>query len=254
MRGTSGAVAAPSYLPARGCPRGRVAWCRARLPRLLQPHTTHVTLEEIGSALGRKSKQRAPPCRSTPHPHAPRGSSCPPARLAPRLPQPTLHPAAGLPGRPGGTPRPPGPDGHRGRTHRTLRPGMASPASAAGEQGWVRMGHRSTPGAGTSGRDHWHGAAHRHRTSALWSPPWCRVWPHEPWGSTGRVALVQPPLTVGTGAGRSSTKLLGNSPLWCRHCPSHQPSTSVRCGQGRAGVSTRDQPHGRPCPRAPSPC
>lgn len=243
------ATAAPSYLLVRGCPRGRVVRCRARLPWLPQPHTAHVTPEEIGSSLGRKLKQRAPRCRSTPHPRAPWGSSGPLAQPAPRLPQPTLHPAAGLPGRPGGTPKPPGPDGRWGQTHRTPCPGMASsPASTVGEWGWVRMGHRSASRAGTPGRDT--ARPHRHQSLALWSPPGCRIQPHEP---QGRVAPVQPPLTVGPGAGRSSTKLLGKSPLWCRHCPSHQPSTSVRCGRGQASAPGTSLGVA-PVPAPPSPC
>ena len=169
--------------------------------------------------LGRKSKQRAPRCWSMPHPRTPRGSSCPPAR--PRLPRPTWHPAAGLPARAGGTPRHPGPGGRRSwtrRTHRTPRPGVASLASAAGEQGWVR----------TLGPLAWCSPADpglRPRGDPPREGPDARA--------QGRVGLAQPLLTMGTSAGRSSTKLLGKSPLRCRHCPSHQPSTSVRCGQGR---------------------
>lgn len=68
---TPRAMATPSYLLSRGCTRGRAARCRARLPRLPRPHTMRVTQEEMGSVLGRKSKQSTPRCRSMPCPHAP---------------------------------------------------------------------------------------------------------------------------------------------------------------------------------------
>lgn len=239
---TPRAAAAPSYLLARGCPRGRAARCRARLPRLPRLRTAHVTLEEIGSVLGRKSNQRAPRCWSTPCPHAPWGSSCLPAWQPPGCPDP---PHTGPWGHPAGTPRPPGPDGPHSRTHHTLHPGRASPASAAGERGWVRV---LGPQAGTTAMAQPRGCW----TLALGSLPGCGVRLHEPRRSRGRAAPAQLPLTVGTGAGRSSTKLLGKSPLRCRHCPSHQPSASVCGGQGRR--QRRAQPWGRSHPRAPSPC
>lgn len=79
------------------------------------PHT-HVTPEEIGSVLGRKSKQRAPQSWSTPRPHAPRDDSCPPARPAPHMAQPTSQPATGLPS---GTATSPGPGSCHSWTHCT---------------------------------------------------------------------------------------------------------------------------------------
>lgn len=80
------ATAAPSYLPAWGCPQGRGVRCRAGLPQLPRPRTAHVTPEEMGSALGRKSKRRAARCGSMLHPCAPQGSSRTPTQPCPRLP------------------------------------------------------------------------------------------------------------------------------------------------------------------------
>lgn len=192
VRRTLGAAAASSYLPLRGCPRGRAVPCCARLPRA---HTAHVMPEEIGSALGRKLKQRAPRCWSTPHPRAPRGT---PAPRPSRLPEPTSRPSAGLPGHPGGTPRLPAPDGHRGQTHWTPCAGIALPASAVGEglgEGGTG-GHRALgPQAGTAG------TAEPHRALCLpWPPP---AWsPHPPSPALGRAGPSVPPRGVGVGPAR----------------------------------------------------
>lgn len=159
------AVATPSYLLARGCPRGRAKRCCARLPRLPRPHTARVTPEEMGSVLGRKSKQRAPRCWSMSCAHAPRGCHSFPA---PRLPQPTSQLAVGPPGGSGGALGSQGLGGHHCQTQQTLHPKTMLTAPAAREGGWVRI---LAPQAGLIGMTQLLGC----QALAPWSSPGCRV-------------------------------------------------------------------------------
>lgn len=228
--------------------------------------------------LGRKSKQRAPRCWSTPHPHDPRGSSCPPAPVVPRLPQPTSHMAVGLPGHPGGTP---GQNSHCGWTHWILHPRMASPASATGEQGLARMGHWSTARAGTSGRDRWHSPDPMEPTRAQGLAAQAPGWHRE--GGSGAAPThhchqcqqeLREVVGDGCGSGERSTEAgLTPSPgrqlkatgsrcarhLWCKREVKPKPqgdrkpqtaSASGRCDRVAEAPRRAQQPEGPVWPRA----